>query len=132
MQHPDEVKYVIFCTTTFFLLPFSLTTQNAKCFFFKNLSQYWTFHFGFPFSYRSSNFAIAKAVTLIIFLLKFLYHLCTALVHDFFSVLLPIIYRSFIYCECNNCRSLTLLKRTVKRNRKGMKQSKLYSYCDRF
>ena len=41
-----------------------------------------------PFSYRSSNFAIAK-LSLLIPLLQFLYKFCR-LVHGFFSVLLPI------------------------------------------
>ena len=41
-----------------------------------------------PFSYRSSNFAIAK-LSLLISLLHFLYKFCR-LVHGFFSVLLPI------------------------------------------
>ena len=50
--------------------------------------QYWTFLYCFLFSYRSSNFAIAKVVALQ-FLLQFLYKFCI-LAHGFFSVLLPI------------------------------------------
>ena len=50
--------------------------------------QYWTFLSCSPFSYRSSNFAIAKLSLLIPFL-QFLYKFFR-LVHGFFSVLLPI------------------------------------------
>ena len=47
-----------------------------------------TFLYCSPFSYCSSNFAIAK-LSFLIPLLQFLYKFCR-LVHGFFSVLLPI------------------------------------------
>ena len=53
-----------------------------------NLSQYRTFLYCSPFSYRSSNFAIAKVVSLNLFASIF-YEFCR-FVHGFFSVLLPI------------------------------------------
>ena len=61
--------------------------------------KYWTFLFSSPFCYRSSNFAIAKVVTLNLFLYKF-----CRLVHGFFSVLLPIQYCSSNYCDSNSCQ----------------------------
>ena len=58
-----------------------------------------------PFSYRSSNFAIAK-LSLLIPLLQFLYKFCRLVhVHCF-----PYSYRSSNYCDSNSCRSFTLLK----------------------
>ena len=67
-----------------------------------------------PFSYRSSNFAIAKVVAL---LLQFLYEFCR-LVHGFFSVLhcIPYSYRSSNYCDSNSWSSFTLLKALAKSN----------------
>ena len=76
--------------------------------------QYWTFLYCSPFSYRSSNFAIAK-LSLLISLLQFMYEFCR-LVHGFFSVLLPIQFRSSNYCDSNSCRSLRLLKALAKSN----------------
>ena len=66
----------------------------------------WTFLLCSPFSYRSSNFAIAK-LSLLIPLLQFLYKFCR-LAHGFFLYCFPYSYRSSNYC--NSCRSFTLLK----------------------
>ena len=59
--------------------------------------QYWIFLYCSPFSYRSSNFAIAKLSLLIPFL-QFLYKFCR-LVHGFFSVLLLIQLSLFQLCD---------------------------------
>ena len=71
------------------------------------LSQYWSFLYCSLFSYRSSNFAIAKVVALNLFgdsiMASFLY--C-----------IPYSYRSSNYCDRNSCRSFTLLKALAKSN----------------
>ena len=72
--------------------------------------QYWTFLFCSLFSYRSSNFAIAK-LSLLIPLLHFLYK------YWFMASFLywfPYSYRSSNYCDSNSCRYFTFLKAIAK------------------
>ena len=65
-----------------------------------------------PFSYRSSNFAIAK-LSLLISLLQIIYEFWR-LVHVFFLYCFPYSYRSSNYCDSNSCCSFTLLKALAK------------------
>ena len=75
--------------------------------------QYWTFLYWSPFSYHSSNFAIAKVIALNCCCFNF----CMNFVDSFMASFLycfPYSYRSSNYCDSNSCRSFTLLKALAK------------------
>ena len=63
-----------------------------------------------PFSYRSSNFAIAK-LSLLIPLLQFLYKFCRLFMASFLYCF-PYSYRSSNYCDSNSFRSFKLLAKS--------------------
>ena len=115
-----DQKYIIYNLTRGTIR--GVPCNAGQCFVLKGLigffiypilrQQYWTFLYCSPFSYRSSNFAIAKW-SLLIPQLKFLYKFCR-LVHGFFSVLLPIQLSLFQLLRQHQCRSFTLLEALAK------------------
>ena len=74
--------------------------------------QYWSFLYCSLFSYRSSNFPIAKIVTLNLnFCMSFVLWFMASFLYCF-----PYSYRSSNYCDSNSYRSFTLLKALAKSN----------------
>ena len=71
----------------------------------------YTFLYCSPFSYRSSNFAIAKVVTLNLFASSFVDWFMASFLYCF-----PYSYYSSNYCDSNSCRSFMLWKALAKSN----------------
>ena len=99
-QTTDLYKLYLLQSSKILLLP-------SKCeIIFVTLSQYWTFLYCSQFSYRSSNFAIAKVVALNLFSSIFVSF------EDWFMAsflyCFPYSNRSSNSCDSNSCRSFTL------------------------